>query len=121
MKKILVIEDEAMLRANILDWLELEDFEGIGAADGKTGVQYAQQYRPDLIICDIMMPELDGFGVSAALQTDPRTQHIPIIFLTASRDPQITELAADHGVVDYVSKPFQFDDLLAAMQRHLAG
>lgn len=120
MQKILVIEDEAMLRVNILDWLELEGFEGSGAPDGKTGIEHALRYRPDLIIGDIMMPELDGFGVSAALHADPRTRSIPIVFLTASRDPQIAEHGQEHGVVDYLTKPFQFEDLLATINRHLA-
>ncbi|MBN2472161.1 MAG: response regulator [Anaerolineae bacterium] len=121
MKKILVIEDEAMLRDNILEWLALEDFEGIGAPDGKTGVAHALQHQPDLIICDVMMPMLDGFGVSAALQADPRTRSIPIVFLTASSDAHIMERSEELGVVDYVSKPFQFEDLLATINRHLAN
>ena len=82
MKKILVIEDEPAVRANILELLELEDFYGIGAENGLIGVLWALEHLPDLIICDVMMPELDGYGVLTTLRKEPLTALIPFIFLS---------------------------------------
>jgi CheY-like chemotaxis protein len=81
--KILVIEDEHLLRREILTMLGFEGFEPIGAEDGVMGVQLAREHQPDLIICDVMMPRLDGYGVLMELRSDPATAVIPFVFLTA--------------------------------------
>ena len=119
MKRILVIEDDVTLRANILEWLSFENFEVIGAPNGMLGLQIAREQQPDLIISDIMMPEHDGFGLLQDLKTDPTTRDIPIIFLTANKDTRIMQRSLQNGVIDYVTKPFQFDDLLEKLNRYL--
>ena len=84
MPKILVIEDEESVRDNLLDILEAENFETVAAANGRIGVEMAMSEYPDLILCDIMMPELDGYGVLKALRQESSTSTIPLIFLTAN-------------------------------------
>lgn len=84
--KILVIEDEFFIRENLLELLEIEGFDAVGAENGLVGVRLAKEYQPDLILCDVMMPELDGFGVLKALREDSATATIPFLFLSASGD-----------------------------------
>jgi signal transduction histidine kinase len=115
MKKILVIEDEQSVRENLLDLLDAEDFEAIGAADGKVGVELANTHLPDLIICDVMMPELDGFGVLTALRSSPVTETIPFIFLTAKSDKMDLRQGMSLGADDYLTKPFTRSELLGAI------
>ncbi len=86
MKKILVIEDQPLVRANILEILELEEFDVVSAENGLFGILWAQEHLPDLIICDVMMPEIDGYEVLGALRQNSTTATIPIIFLTAMAD-----------------------------------
>src|SRR5208337_3337688 len=83
MKKILVIEDEPEMRRNLTTILRLENFHPLPAANGRIGIELAKKEKPDLVLCDVMMPELDGYGVIAALRADPETVTIPFIFLTA--------------------------------------
>lgn len=112
MKKILVIEDEPSVRANILEILELEDYHGIGAENGLIGVLWALEHIPDLIICDVMMPELDGYGVLTTLRQDPLTATIPFIFLTAKADKTDFRQGMELGADDYLTKPFTSEELL---------
>jgi signal transduction histidine kinase len=119
MSKILVIEDERPLRQNILELLELEGFQPIGAADGEAGVQLAREHCPDLIVCDIMMPRLDGYGVLLALREDPATAQIPFVFLTAKADRSAMRHGMDLGADDYLTKPFAQTELLAAIRARL--
>ncbi len=86
MTKLLVIDDDHTVRVNLVELLEAEDFEVLSAKDGRQGVEIARQSLPDLIICDIMMPELDGYGVLAELRQDSAAATIPFIFLTALAD-----------------------------------
>lgn len=86
MTKILVIENEESIRENIVELLEIEEFETLSAENGKIGLAIAQSTHPDLILCDVMMPELDGYGVIEALRKEPETMMIPFIFLTAKAD-----------------------------------
>ncbi|HEY9706079.1 MAG TPA: response regulator [Allocoleopsis sp.] len=111
MKKILVIEDEAPLRQDILEILECLDFHGLEAQNGKIGVQLAQQDTPDLIICDIMMPELDGYGVLKTLRDHPDTATIPFIFLSAKADKADIRKGLNLGADDYLTKPFTINEL----------
>lgn len=115
MKKILVIEDEQSVRENLLDLLDAEDFEAIGAGNGKVGVELANTHLPDLIICDVMMPELDGFGVLTALRSSPVTETIPFIFLTAKSDKMDLRQGMSLGADDYLTKPFTRTELLGAI------
>ncbi len=115
MKKILVIEDEPTVRANILELLEAEDFDAVGAENGFIGAMWAQENLPDLIICDVMMPEVDGYEVLSALRQVPSTAVIPFIFLTAMADKADIRQGMDLGADDYLTKPFTRAELLGAI------
>ncbi|HET8753950.1 MAG TPA: response regulator, partial [Salinimicrobium sp.] len=86
MKKVLLIEDDTVVRENTAELLELSDYKTVTAANGKKGVELAKKELPDIIVCDIMMPEMDGYGVLQTLAKDPETQHIPFIFLSAKTE-----------------------------------
>lgn len=120
MKKILVIEDEPTVRANIIELLEAEDFYAIEAENGFIGAMRAREHLPDLVICDVMMPELDGYGVLTALREEPVTATIPFIFLTAKADKVDLRQGMELGADDYLTKPFTPDELLGAMAARLA-
>jgi signal transduction histidine kinase len=115
MPKILVIEDEESIRENILELLEAEDFESIGAANGKIGIKMAIAQIPDLILCDMMMPEIDGHGVLKALRSEPITATIPFIFLTAKAEKTDIRLGMELGADDYITKPCTPQELLKAV------
>lgn len=119
MKKILVIEDEPDMRRNILSILKLEKFSPLGAEHGRAGVEMARRERPDLILCDVMMPELDGHGVLRALRADPATVAIPFIFLTAKGEKHDVRAGMGMGADDYLTKPVAKADLLAAIAARL--
>ena len=115
MKKILVIEDEPEMRRNLLTILRLEKFEPLGAENGKAGIALAKSAKPDLILCDVMMPEMDGFGVLQALRADAATTSIPFIFLTAKGEKVDIRGGMNLGADDYLTKPVDKSDLLAAI------
>ncbi|MBE9005680.1 EAL domain-containing response regulator [Fortiea sp. LEGE XX443] len=119
MVKILVIEDEESVRENLLDLLEAEDFETVAAANGRTGINLALTEAPDLILCDMMMPEVDGYGVLTALRQDPSTATIPFIFLTAKSAKADFRQGMDMGADDYLTKPFTRAELLSAIMNRL--
>jgi len=119
MIKILVIEDEVLLRANTVQILAFEDFHTIEAENGLLGVQLAQEQLPDLILCDVMMPELDGYGVLVALRQNPLTSAIPFIFTTAKASHADLCQGMELGADDFLSKPFSADELLAAISTQL--
>ncbi|KXX71468.1 MULTISPECIES: response regulator [unclassified Flammeovirga] len=119
MKKILLIEDNLEMRENTSEILELSNYEVITADNGKVGVEKARTSSPDLIICDIMMPELDGYGVLFALSKDPNTASIPFIFLTAKAEKTDFRKGMSHGADDYIAKPFDDVELLDAIESRL--
>ena len=119
MKKILVIEDEAEMRRNLTTILRLEKFQPVAAENGRVGVELARSERPDLILCDVMMPELDGYGVIAALRAAPETVSIPFIFLTAKGEKPDIRAGMNLGADDYLTKPVAKADLLAAIRSRL--
>ncbi|MEC4882134.1 MAG: response regulator [Scytonema sp. PMC 1070.18] len=119
MKKILVIEDETEIRENIKLILDLSDFNTILAENGTIGIQLAKAEKPDLIICDIMMPELDGYSVLKAIRQNFETESIPMIFLTARADRRDVRLGMELGVDDYITKPFTPEELLKAIEVRL--
>jgi len=119
MTKILVIEDETLLRENTIELLELEGFQAISAENGVVGVQLAQKCKPDLIICDVMMPELDGFGVLHQLRLNSATASIPFIFLTAKTERGDIREGMDLGADDYLAKPYDANELLKAIATRL--
>ncbi|MFC1743677.1 protein kinase [Candidatus Riflebacteria bacterium] len=115
MKKILVIEDTSALRADIVSILGFEGFLVEEAEDGEVGIKKARETMPDLIVCDIGLPKKNGFEVLRALLKDPVTASIPFIFLTASADMDTLRKGMDLGADDYLTKPFNSDKLLSAI------
>lgn len=119
MKKILVIEDNLDVRENIQEILELSGYEVLVAENGKEGKEKAINDRPDLILCDVTMPILDGFGVLRILSKRPETADIPFIFLTAKVERQDMRRGMSLGADDYITKPFDDVDLLDAIELRL--
>ncbi len=119
MKKILLIEDNPDMRENTEEILELANYQVITAENGKVGVEYAKAEKPDLIICDIMMPELDGYGVLYMLSKNPDTASIPFIFLTAKAEKSDFRKGMNMGADDYLTKPFEEMELLSAVESRL--
>jgi CRP-like cAMP-binding protein len=116
MKRILLIEDNHEIRENTAEILELDGYEVITAENGKIGVELASSSKPDLIICDIMMPVLDGYSVLHLLTKNQDTENIPFIFLTAKADRQDFRKGMEMGADDYITKPFDDVDLLNAIE-----
>ena len=116
MKKILLIEDNPEVRENTSEILSLANYEVLVAENGKIGVDIAQRQKPDLIICDIMMPELDGYGVLHILSKNEQTAAIPFIFLTAKTEKTDIRKGMNLGADDYLTKPFDDTDLLNAIE-----
>ncbi|MCL4787831.1 MAG: response regulator transcription factor [Verrucomicrobia bacterium] len=119
MKQILVIEDEPEMRRNLLTILKLEKFQPLGAENGRIGLEMAKREKPDLILCDVMMPELDGHGVLEALRQDEDTASIPFIFLTAKGEKADLRSGMNLGADDYLTKPVAKKDLLHAIAARL--
>ncbi len=119
MKKILLIEDNLDVRENTAEILELSGYEVATAENGKNGVQKALESQFDLVICDIMMPELDGYGVLRILSKNPKTNSIPFIFLSAKAEKQDFRRGMQLGADDYLTKPFDDVDLLNAVELRL--
>jgi DNA-binding NarL/FixJ family response regulator len=119
MKKILVIEDEPEMRRNITTLLRYYDYEPIAAENGRVAVEMARREKPDLILCDVMMPELDGYGVLHALQSDASLARIPFIFLTAKGEKDDLRSGMNLGADDYLTKPVVNADLVRAIESRL--
>lgn len=119
MARILVIEDDACIRANIARVLQFEKHEVMVAEDGEIGVQTARTKHPDLILCDIMMPKMDGITVFETLRNELEFKEIPFVFLTARADRIEIEARLSTPVDDYLIKPFNLKDLLDVILRNL--
>lgn len=119
MKKILIIEDNADVRENLSEILMLGGYEALTAENGKIGVEKAQEVLPDLILCDIMMPELDGYGVLHILSRHTNTADIPFIFLTAKAEKEDFRRGMSLGADDYITKPFDDVALLQTIEARL--
>jgi CheY-like chemotaxis protein len=117
MKKILLIEDNDDIRENTCELLELEGYEVVPATDGRAGMLLAQERLPDIILCDIMMPQADGYEVFRELKATPSTAAIPFIFLTANSENTEMEAAMRLGADGYIRKPFSPEELLEALDR----
>jgi DNA-binding NarL/FixJ family response regulator len=115
MKKILIIEDQAPMRRNIALMLQMEGYEVCTAENGRIGLETARKEQPDLILCDVMMPELDGYGVVQSLREDAAFATTPFVFLTAKSDRGDVRIGMNFGADDYLTKPVVRDDLLAAI------
>lgn len=120
MKKILLIEDQAAMRRNIAFILGSEGFNVCTAANGREGIEVAKREKPDLILCDVMMPEMDGHGVVQTLRQDPEFEVTPFIFLTAKGDKADVRTGMNFGADDYLTKPVLHDDLVAAIKTRLS-
>lgn len=116
---ILVIEDSDSLRTSVVEVLNWEGFRAVDAPNGRLGLEALRVEKPDLVICDIMMPDLDGYGVLAALRADPAYRTLPFIFLTALAEQSDVRQGMELGAVDYLAKPFAMRDLLAAVRTQL--
>src|SRR5262245_41697804 len=119
MTKILLIEDEPQTRENLALILRMEGFEAATASNGRIGLEAVALEKPDLILCDVSMPELDGHEVLRTLRAAPETAGIPFIFLTARGERQDLRAGMNLGADDYMVKPIEPDDLLAAIQTRL--
>lgn len=118
---VLVIDDEAPIRENLVRFLRLEGYLVIDAADGEAGLAAAQQRIPDLILCDVMMPRMNGFEVLAQLQASAEHRHIPLIFLSASAEPEKLQEGIRMGARSYVTKPFNLGVLKQLLTDVLTG
>ena len=119
-KKILFIEDDTVVRENTAELLEIANYEVITAANGKIGVSLAKKHIPDIIVCDILMPELDGYGVLKMLSQDKKTKHIPFIYLSAKTEREDVRKGMNMGADDYITKPFEEEELISAIESRLA-
>jgi DNA-binding NarL/FixJ family response regulator len=119
-KKILIIEDQAPMRRNIALMLQMEGFNVCTAENGRVGLELARKEKPDLILCDVMMPELDGYGVVQALRAEAEFAATAFIFLTARSDRNDVRIGMNFGADDYLTKPVVRDELLAAVSARLA-
>lgn len=117
--KLVIIEDNTEVRENICEILELDGYEVHSAANGLEGVKTIREVKPDLILCDIMMPQLDGYGVLHMLQKDANTRFIPFIFLTAKAEKEDFRTGMNLGADDYITKPFEEHELLSTIEMRL--
>ncbi|EDM45174.1 transcriptional regulator [unidentified eubacterium SCB49] len=120
MKTILLIEDDTALRENTAELLELSDYHVLSAPNGKIGIEIATSELPNLIVCDIMMPVVDGYGVIEAVSQNPKTAHIPFIFLSAKTEHKEIRKGMNLGADDYLTKPFEEEELISAVESRLA-
>jgi len=116
MKRILLIEDNHSLREEILNVLELEGYEVVTAENGRIGLERLAESVPDLVVCDLMMPDMDGYETIQAIRGNPAMQTLPVILLTARDDDMCKNKGMDVGADDYVTKPFKIPDLLRAIE-----
>ena len=118
-KTILIIEDNKDMRDNVAEILMLANYKVLTAENGKVGIDIAKSSKPDLILCDIMMPELDGYGVIRALENIPEMVGIPFIFISAKTEKVDFRMGMDLGADDYLAKPFNGNDLLTIVSSRL--
>src|SRR4051812_34082495 len=119
MKKILVIEDQPQMRRNVISLLEMEGYQTFGAENGRIGFELARKESPDLILCDVMMPDMDGHAVLQALRGDAALSTIPFIFLTAKGEKLDVRTGMNLGADDFLTKPVAREDLFAAVAARL--
>lgn len=117
--KILVIEDEEILRDIILNVLQEKGFNAIGTGDSYRGLLLAKECVPDLILCDVRMPKLDGYDVLKALRQDSITMRIPLIFISAEKSQTVRRQGQQFGANGYLAKPFTTDELLTVIANHI--
>lgn len=116
---LLIIEDQDQIRKNLVELLTLSGFEVTSAASGQVGLALARHHVPDLILCDIMMPQMDGYQVLEAIRTIPSLAHLPFVFLTAKTDMVDLRRGMSLGADDYLTKPFTIKDLVGVIESRL--
>ena len=121
MRRILVVDDDRLIRQMVRDLLEIADFSVGEAIDGADALAQAAAFRPDVILLDLMMPDMDGYAVCRSLKADPITQPIPIIVLTASANLDLNRQAYAAGAAACLTKPFRREALLAVLNKALQG
>lgn len=119
MTKVLVIEDEEILRESILTILQTQGFSAVGAENGHRGLHLVKEFVPDLILCDVRMPGLDGYEVLKSLRQDPVTAKTPLLLLTAETIQNVIHQGESLGASGYLTKPFTTAELLEAIANHL--
>lgn len=119
-KTVLLIEDDNALRENFAELMELSGYLALTAANGKSGIAKAKEHLPDIIICDIMMPEMDGYSVLDHLSKNEATPRIPFIFLSAKTDIKDIHEGIDLGADGYITKPYKEKDLLNTIEKYLS-
>ena len=117
---MLVVDDQKSLRSLIRMNLELEDIDVVEATDGRHGLELAERHDPDLVTLDLVMPRMDGLAAAAALRSDPRTRHVPLVMVTTSTSPVHLARARSIGVDAYLTKPFDPDELVRVVRELLA-
>jgi CheY-like chemotaxis protein len=117
---ILLLEDNDFIRENTLEILELSDYEAVAVIDGTEGLEILKTKKPDLILCDIQMPQMNGYDFFSEVRKDGNTSSIPFIFLTAFSEKREINTALEMGAADYIIKPFDADDLLRIIETHLS-
>ena len=115
-RRVLLIEDEAELRERLARMLEFEGYEVRAAADGYAGVSQAHDFAPEIVLCDLLLPQLDGFGVIDLLRRHLATEAVPIVVITALTERASQRRAMVGGADDYLTKPFSAAELLAAVE-----
>jgi CheY-like chemotaxis protein len=121
MKSVLIIEDCLDIRENISELLELRGYLVFSAANGKIGLEMATNHLPDIILCDVLMPEMNGNLVFSALRSSELTRHIPFLFISSSTEKKDIQLALSKGVNGYIQKPFDDDLLFTTIEDCLRG
>lgn len=120
MTKVLIVDDESVFREHLMELLHFEGYDAYGAADGILAIESALQLQPDLIICDIMMPRLDGYAVLKTLRQNASTAHIPFIFISALPVSSLGNLLLNHRATAYLAKPFTYKEFLKTIQTSIA-
>ncbi|MDC8003773.1 response regulator [Aureisphaera galaxeae] len=120
MKKVLIIEDDTALRENTAELLEISGYSVVTAPNGRVGIEKAKTESPDIVVCDIMMPEVDGYQVLESLSGSADTMYTPFVFLSAKTEHKEIRKGMDLGADDYLTKPFEEEELLSALESRLA-
>ncbi len=121
MAQIVVIEDDSIMLLNLIEVLEYENYAPVGARSGGEGLKLIESNPPDLILCDVMLPDTDGFEMARTLRARSATAHIPLIFISAHAERADHEQGSETNVVNYVMKPFDVSELLEIIRSTLDG
>tara|TARA_B110000091_G_C13788181_1_gene464326 strand:- start:706 stop:1083 length:378 start_codon:yes stop_codon:yes gene_type:complete len=119
MRKILIVEDTLAIREELFDILTLEGYQVFEAENGKKGFKIALKENPNLILSDILMPEMNGFEMFEKIKTNDKTKAIPLIFLSAKGEKEDIKTGMNHGAKDYLTKPININDLLNAVEKKI--